>query len=195
MLHSHNAAAGIYTAVQPRTHERPRDWQTIPPRGFLAAELVAAHAAYMAAVQHQSRLDHERAALFADDADTRALQADTQAAALVAPGEEVTTAALDKLAADRRRVLVAQGGAALACDNALRYANEIRHGGHALDPAATAAADKARAAAVALLDKLAPLLDTLADHAAAVRWTHGERYSPSRDLHQLAAAIREELTA
>lgn len=191
---SNNHAAGILTNTQPRQHERPREWRAVPPPALLSEEMQTAWSDYLATLQHQSATERERAALFSSDADDTALRLDQEAAATVKPGEPVTTANLDQLTQDRRRIIVAMGGAGIACDNALMRAAQVRNDGPtALNPAAAETADKARAAALALLDKLMPHLETIAQHAAAVRWAAGEPFAPSRDLIQTAESIRGDL--
>lgn len=190
---SNNHAAGIYSVTGPAYHDPSPDWRSTPPTALLSEEMQAAVTAYRAALQRQGALSNERAELFSDQTTNAAFRADQEAASNLDPGEEVTTPNLDRLERDRRRVIVEQGGAALACDRALAAANEARRGGDAISPDATAAADKARRDALALLDKLDPLLDTIAQHAALVRWTEGNPYAPSRETAQLATAIREDI--
>lgn len=190
---SNNRAAGILTNAQPRQHERPREWRSIPPSAMLSEEMQAAWSGYLAAIQHQNATERRRAELFTDAADNDALRLDQEAAATLAPGEPVETPHLDQLDQERRRIIVAMGGAGIACDNALMRAAQVRNNGPALNPAAAETAEKARAAAVALLDELGPHLETVAQHAAAVRWAAGGPFAPSRDLIQTAESIRGDL--
>lgn len=192
---SNNHAAGIYTVNSPAYHERSPQWRMTPPTALLSEGMRAAVTGYFEALQRQGKLSHERTELFSDAATNAAFRADQEAAADLAPGEDVTTPNLDKLERDRRRVIVEQGGAALACDRALAAANKERHGGDAISPDAAAAADRARRDALALLDKLDPLLAIIAQHAALIRWTDGNPYAPSRETAQFVNAIREDITA
>ena len=190
---SNNAAAGIFTVQGPAYHERSPEWRMTPPTALLSEGMRAAVTEYFSALQRQGKLSHERTELFSDQTTNAAFRADQEAASNLDPGEEVTTPNLDRLERDRRRVIVEQGGAALACDRALAAANEARRGGDAISPDAAAAADKARRDALALLDKLDPLLATIAQHAALIRWTEGNPYAPSRETAQFVTAIREDI--
>lgn len=166
------------------TFELPQEWQHRPPSHLLCDALNDAWTSYAAQQQALARLGQERTALHSTEAEQDALQADERAAAALLPGEPVTTAALDRLAQDRRTNMVARGGAARATAQAVDTMDAIRflpdHA--ALNPAAGPAADKARARAMKLLEELPALLDQVVAWQAALAWTQGNPYRATNEL-------------
>ena len=178
------------------TFELPQEWQQRPPSHLLCDGLNDAWGVYAAQQQALARLGQERTELHSTAAEQDALQADERAAAALLPGEPVTTAALDRLAQDRRTNLVARGGAARATAQAVDTMDAIRflpeHA--ALNPLAGPAADKARGRALKLLEELPALLDQVVAWQAALAWTQGSAYRPTRDLRQLVDEITYQLS-
>lgn len=189
-----HAGAGIQ-AGKAYTHDIPDDWKSgRPPAPLLSDAMNAAWGEYAEILQRARQLDADRRHLYDETRDREALEADERAAAALPLDATVTTPNLDKLAADRRAILVASGGAARAADAALDRMRALRQTPDALNPAGRAAAIKARDRAAKLAAELMPLLETVTAWPAAVRWTEEQPYRPAGDLVQSARHIADTLT-
>lgn len=186
--------AGILAGTA-ATHETPDDWKAgRPPAHVLSDAMNAEWTAYAAILQRGAELEARRRHLYNEDRDREALEADEREAAALPLDAPVTTPNLDRLAHERRAVLVATGGAARAADAAIDRMRELRQTPAALNPNARAAASKARARAAKLAAELVPLLETVTAWPAAVRWTEEQPYRPAGDLAQSARHIADTLT-
>lgn len=190
---SHREATGL-DASAVHTHNTP-EWMhrpgQLPAAWTLSSTFRAAWTDYMSVLQRMGNLDAEGQRLNTREVEREALAADEHAAAATPDADDVPMANLDKLMQDRRRAAVKRGGAARAADAALAEAERMRYAAdlEALDPAAQAAAAKARDRVLKLLAELTPLLTKVAEWQAARAWTAGQPAIPDRESQHLAEAI------